>query len=54
MVDEQDIDGWIETDGGVEYDTGGIVERDEEAVGGAVAPTSIFYGPFVGPFGGPI
>jgi len=24
------------------------------AVGGAVAPTSIFYGPFVGPFGGPI
>ena len=28
MVDEQDIDGWIETDGDVEYDTGGVVERD--------------------------
>ena len=28
MVDEQDIDGWVETDGDVEYDIGGVVERD--------------------------
>jgi len=32
MVDEQDIDGWVETDGGVEFDTGGVVERDAEGI----------------------
>jgi len=54
MVDEQDIDGWVETDGDVEYDIGGVMERDSEAAPAGVAPTSIFNGPFVGPFGGPI
>jgi len=39
MVDEQDIDGWVETDGGVEFDTGGVVERDAAAGGVEVAAT---------------
>jgi len=33
MVDEQDIDGWVETDGGTEFDIGGVVERDNEVTG---------------------
>ena len=35
MATEWDIDGVIEPEGGVEYDTGGVVERDSEAVGEA-------------------
>ena len=31
MVDEQDTDGWVETGDGVEWDIGGVVERDTEA-----------------------
>ena len=31
MVDEQDIGGWIETDGDVEWDVDGVVERDSDA-----------------------
>ena len=46
-----DIDG---RDRDAEGDVWDIGADEYVAVGGAIAPTSIFYGPLVGPFGGPI
>jgi hypothetical protein len=31
VVDEQDTGGWVETDGDVEWDVDGVVERDADA-----------------------
>jgi hypothetical protein len=31
-----------------------VTTDEKEAAAGGIAPTSIFYGPFVGPLGGPI
>jgi hypothetical protein len=53
MPIEWDIDGTVEVADGVEWDIGGVIERDTEAVA-VIPPTSVLYGPLVGPLGGPI
>jgi len=50
MADEFDKDGIVETDGGVEFGPGGVVERDAEA-GGLSIPRPLSR-PFSGPLGG--
>ena len=53
MVDEQDINGWIETDGDTEYDIGGVVERDSEEAPATTLPIPRpLSRPFSGPLGG--
>ena len=42
MVDEQDIGGWVETDGGAEFDVDGVVERDAEAAAGGLSIPGFF------------
>ena len=42
MVDEQDTGGWVETDGGVEFDADGVVERDSDAVAGGLSIPGFF------------
>ena len=54
MVDEQDIDGWVEVDGDTEYDIDGVVERDAEAEEGGTGIHNPLNRPFTGPLGGPL
>jgi len=41
VVDEQDIGGWVETDGDVEWDIDGVVERDSDAAPVTVTLTKV-------------